>query len=194
MKIIKNITTQDIVGLLGHHAAIAIFQGEAEAGPRALGNRSIVFDPRLPHGQSYINRLKKRESWRPFAGTILKEYADEWFDMQGMEDSPWMSYAVSIKNESDAGLIPAIMHQDNTCRIQTLEREQNPVFYDLINEFWESCDGHFPPILGNTSFNLAGEPLVHTKDDAIRTLENSDLEYLWLPEEEELIVIFNNNQ
>lgn len=194
MKIIKNITTQDIVGLLGYSAAIAIFQGEAEAGPRALGNRSIVFDPRLSHGQGYINALKKRESWRPFAGTILKEHANEWFDMRGIEESPWMSYAVSIKNESDADLIPAIMHHDNTCRIQTLEREQNPTFYNLIEEFWKTCDGRFPPILGNTSFNLAGEPLVHTKDDAIRTLENSDLEYLWLPEEEELIVIFNNNQ
>jgi len=191
MKTIKNINIQDIVGLLASNAAVALFQGEAEAGPRALGNRSIVFDPKLPHGQAYINKLKKRESWRPFAGTILKEYAAEWFDMQGIEDSPWMSYAVSIKNESHAELIPAIMHEDNTCRIQTLEREQNPVFYDLIHEFWSSDDADFPPILGNTSFNLAGEPLVHTIEDAIKSLENSDLEYLWLPENKELIVVSN---
>lgn len=191
MKTIKKVSIQDIVCLLNNHKAIALFQGKAEAGPRALGNRSIVFDPRIPNGQDYINKLKKRESWRPFAGTILKEHASEWFDLRGMEDSPWMSYAVSIKNESDAELIPAIMHQDNTCRIQTLEKEQNSVFYDLIHEFWKSCDSRFPPILGNTSFNLAGEPLVHTIDDAIRSLENSDLEYLWLPETEELIVVSN---
>jgi len=191
MKTAKNVSIQDIVCLLNDRAAIALFQGKAEAGQRALGNRSIVFDPRIPNGQDYINKLKQRESWRPFAGTILKEHASEWFDLRGMEDSPWMCYAVSIKNESDAELIPAIMHQDNTCRIQTLEREQNPVFYDLIHEFWKNCDGRFPPILGNTSFNLAGEPLVHTIDDAIRSLENSDLEYLWLPENEELIVVSN---
>ena len=191
MKTINNVTVEEIFGLLCNYAAIALFQGEAEAGPRALGNRSIIFDPRVPSGQTYINKLKKRESWRPFAGTILKEQANQWFDMQGIEDSPWMSYAVQLRDESNADRIPAIMHQDNTCRIQTLEREQNPVFYDLIHHYWKNSDDQTIPILGNTSFNLAGEPLVHTIDDAIQTLEDSELEYLWFPEKEELIIISN---
>jgi len=193
MKRIKNVSTHEIVGLLGAHAAIAMFQGKAEAGPRALGNRSIIFDPRLHNGRVYINRLKQREYWRPFAGTILKEFAGNWFDLKGMEDSPWMSYAVKIKDpEKNSELIPAILHKDHTCRIQTLSKEQNPIFWGLIYNFWKSCDWKTtPPIIGNTSFNIAGEPLVHTIDDAIRTLENSKLEYLWIPEERELIVVSN---
>ena len=157
---------------------IAIFQGRSEAGPRALGNRSILYDPRDPMGKDRVNKIKHREAFRPFAGTVLKEHANKYFDMAGLDESPFMTFAVDMR-EDWVDNLPAINHVDNTCRVQTVTREQNQHFYDLITEFEKITS---IPILLNTSFNLAGEPMVETPEDAIRTLENSDLDYIYFPE------------
>ena len=169
---------EDAVDLITKKNIVAMFQGKSEAGPRALGNRSIMYDPRDPDGKDHVNTIKRREYFRPFAGSILKEHVHEWFDLRGMDDTPFMMYAVRCQ-EGIKEKIPAIIHVDDTCRIQTVTREVNPNYYDVINTFYEKTGR---PIIFNTSFNLGGEPLVETLDDALRTLANSLIEYLYLPE------------
>lgn len=181
-------THKDIVKLLREKNIVTMFQGRSESGPRALGNRSILFDPTFEDGKDYVNRVKRREYFRPFAGSILHEYAHEWFDMRGLEQSPHMMYAMNC-NAGYGEKIPSIIHVDGTCRIQTVKREQNPHYYDLISEFHKETG---MPILFNTSFNLGGEPLVETLDDAVRTLANSLMEYLYLPEYGILIEVKND--
>ena len=178
MELIKNIFHSDVVNLLLEEQIIPIFQGRSEAGPRALGNRSLLFDPRVKDGKNIVNKVKKRESFRPFAGSILKEFASEWFDMIGLEESPFMTFSFHCK-EDKKSLIPSIVHVDGTCRIQTVTEEQNYHYYNLIKEFYK-CTG--VPILLNTSFNLAGDPMVEDISDAIYTLNESELKYLYLPE------------
>lgn len=174
---VRKATHADVVKLLREKNIVTMFQGRSESGPRALGNRSILFDPTFEDGKDFVNRVKRREYFRPFAGSILHEHAHEWFDMRGMEQSPHMMYAMNCQ-PGVAEKIPSIIHVDGTCRIQTVKREQNPHYYDLITEFYKESG---MPILFNTSFNLGGEPLVETLDDAVRTLANSDMEYLYLP-------------
>ena len=157
---------------------VAIFQNSSEYGPRGLGNRSLLFDPRNKNGKDIVNKIKKREWFRPFAGTVLLENAHDWFDMGTIKESPYMSYAIPVKEEKKS-VIPAITHVDGTCRIQTVTQEQNKNFYELIKEFYKRTE---VPMLFNTSFNLAGEPLVETLDDARSTIERSDLEYIYLPD------------
>ena len=184
---VETITKEEVVALLRKKNIVAMFQGGAEAGPRALGNRSLLFDPTFEDGKDFVNRVKRREYFRPFAGSILHEHAHEWFDMRGMEQSPHMMYAMNCQ-PGVAEKIPSIIHVDGTCRIQTVKREQNEHYYDLITEFYKASG---MPILFNTSFNLGGEPLVETLDDALRTLANSDIEYLYLPEYNKLIKVSN---
>lgn len=180
-------TSLEIVSLLRNKNIVAMFQGRSENGPRALGNRSILFDPTFEDGKEYVNRVKNREYFRPFAGSILQEHAHDWFDMRGLEESPHMMYAMNCKPGIEKK-IPSIIHVDGTCRIQTVKKEQNENYYNLINEFYKQSG---VPILFNTSFNLGGEPLVETLDDALRTLYNSDIEYLYLPEYNKLITVKN---
>ena len=184
---IQDATNSDIVELLTKKNIVTMFQGSSENGPRALGNRSVLFDPRFEDGKDFVNSVKHREYFRPFAGSILAEYAKEWFDLRGMEDSPFMMYAVNCQ-PGIAEKIPSIIHVDGTCRIQTVTQEQNFHYYNLIKEFHTTTDC---PILFNTSFNLGGEPLVETLEDAIWTLQNSDIEYLFLPEFNKLITVKN---
>jgi len=184
---ITDCTEDNIVDLLSRKHIVAMFQGRSENGPRALGNRSILFDPRYKDGKAYVNRVKNREYFRPFAGSILAEHAHEWFDLRGMEDSPHMMYAVNCQ-EGVAEKIPSVIHEDGTCRIQTVTKENNENFYALINAFYKKTG---MPILFNTSFNLGGEPLVETLEDALWTLENSLIEYLYLPECKKLIILKN---
>lgn len=179
---------KDVIDLISNENIVALFQGKSEAGPRALGNRSILYDPRDPEGKDFVNNVKHREYFRPFAGSILAEYADEWFDLRGMEDTPFMMYAVKCQPGIEEK-IPAIIHVDGTCRIQTVTEEQNKNYYDLIKAFYNATGC---PILFNTSFNLGGEPLVETLDDACRTLANSDIEYLYLPEYGKMIKASND--
>jgi carbamoyltransferase len=178
----------DVVKLLREKNIVTMFQGRSESGPRALGNRSILFDPTFPDGKDFVNVVKRREYFRPFAGSILHEHAHEWFDMRSKDETPHMMYAMNCQ-PGVAEKIPSIIHIDGTCRIQTVKREQNPHYYDLITEFYKESG---MPILFNTSFNLGGEPLVETLDDAVRTLANSLMEYLYLPEYGYLIEVKNN--
>ena len=132
--------------------------------------------------------VKRREYFRPFAGSILEEDVHEWFDLRGMESSPTMMYAVNCQPGVEEK-IPAIIHVDGTCRIQTVNREQNENYYDLIKAFKDATGC---PIIFNTSFNLGGEPLVETLEDALWTLQQSDIEYLYLPEHNKLLTILND--
>ena len=166
-----NIVAQSIADGL----VIALYQGRSEGGPRALGNRSILFDPRMSDGNSKINEIKHRERYRPFAGTILEEHFRDWFVIpKNINRSPYMTFVFSL-NQDHIDDIPAITHVDNTCRIQTLCELQNPKYYELIKSFYKLTN---IPIIGNTSFNLAGEPLVETVLDALNTFLNSSIDEL----------------
>ena len=185
--VIEEATHKTVVDLIQNKNIVALFQGRSEAGPRALGNRSFLYDPRDPDGKDHVNTIKKREFFRPFAGSILKEHVHEWFDLRGMDETPFMMYAVNCQPGIEEK-IPAIIHVDKTCRIQTVTEEQNKHYYDIIKEWYDATGC---PIIFNTSFNLGGEPLVETLDDAIRTLATSDVEYLYLPEYNKIIISKN---
>ena len=184
---LTDVTDVDIAQLIKDRNIVSIFQGRAEAGPRALGNRSIVYDPTDPDGKAKVNTVKGREWFRPFAGSIMKEHAKEWFDLRGLDETPYMMYAMEMQPEK-IGELPSVTHVDGTCRIQTVSKEQNENYYNLINEFYKMSG---VPLLFNTSFNLGGEPLVETIFDAIHTLKNSQLEYLYLPELGKLLKVPN---
>ena len=183
----KDTTAKEVATLLTEGNIVAIAQGKSESGPRALGNRSILFDPRVPDAKDIVNKVKNRESFRPFAGTVLTEYAKDWFDMDRLEESPYMMYAIDVIPEQQYK-IASIVHVDGTCRIQTVSEEQNKNYYELIKEFYSITN---VPIVLNTSFNLAGDTIVETIDDAFNTLRNSEIEYLYLPEIKKLIYVPN---
>ena len=184
---VTDATDVDVAQLIKDRNIVSIFQGRAEAGPRALGNRSILYDPTDPKGKDFVNTVKGREWFRPFAGSILQEHAKEWFDLRGCEETPYMMYAMEMEPKH-IGEIPAVTHVDGTCRIQTVTQEQNKNYYNLINEFYKLSG---VPLLFNTSFNLGGQPLVDTLDHAILTLINSKLEYMYMPELGKLIKVSN---
>jgi carbamoyltransferase len=176
-----------VVELMRKKNIVAMFQGRSENGPRALGNRSLMFDPTFVDGKDYVNRIKHREYFRPFAGSILEEDVHQWFDLRGMNSSPHMMYAVNCQPGVE-DKIPSIIHVDGTCRIQTVNTNENPHYYALISEFKKQTG---IPIIFNTSFNLGGEPLVETLEDALWTLQQSEIEYLYLPEYGKLVTIAN---
>ena len=182
-------SNNDIIDLLTSKNIVAIFQGRSENGPRALGNRSLIFDPTYEDAKDYVNEVKRREYFRPFAGSILEEDVHEWFDLRGMDSSPSMMYAVNCHSGIEEK-IPGIIHVDGTCRIQTVNEEQNPLYYNLIKDFKNKTG---VPIVFNTSFNLGGEPLVETLEDALWTLQESDIEYLYLPEYQKMFTIKNRD-
>ena len=184
---ISDADSVSIAKLISEKNIVAMFQGRAEAGPRALGNRSILYDPTDVNGKDFVNTVKGREWFRPFAGTVLKEHANEWFDLRGMDETPYMMYAVELQSKA-IGELPAITHVDGTCRVQTVTEEQNKHYYDLISEFHKLSG---VPVLFNTSFNLAGEPLVEDLKDAIHTLRSSKIEYLYFPELGKLVTLKN---
>ncbi len=177
-KITKNVSKEYVANLLANKKIIALYQGRSEAGHRALGNRSILYDPRDIDGKDHVNVVKKREFFRPFAGTIMEEYAQDWFDMERLKNSKFMMYAVDVLKDKQK-IIPAITHVDGTCRVQTVSKKDNKHYYELINEFYKITN---VPILLNTSFNLAGNAIVETLNDALKTLNNSKIDYLYLPE------------
>ena len=174
----------EVAELISKQNIVAVFRGGAEAGPRALGNRSILFDPRSKDGKDFVNKVKGREWFRPFAGSVLEEYAHDWFEMRTLVRSPFMMYAVNVLPDK-IDEIPAVTHVDGTCRVQTVSHEDNPDYYDIIQAFYQLTG---VPVLFNTSFNLAGDPLVETFEDAIDTLIRSDIKYLYLPEQKKLII------
>lgn len=168
----------DIVDLIINQKSVAVFKGKAEAGPRALGNRSILFDARNSNAVNLVNKIKNREWYRPFAAMVLKEDATDYFDMMGLDQSKFMT--VSFDATEKAKLtVPGIIHVDGTCRIQTID-ESDGIIFELLTKFKEKTG---VGILLNTSFNLAGKPLVDNVDDAIETLDNSELEYVWFADQ-----------
>jgi carbamoyltransferase len=137
------------------------FNGRAEFGPRALGGRSIIADPRNPRAKDLLNlKIKRRESFRPFAPSILKEYTSEYFTKT--DEVPFMEKVFPIRPEKHA-IIPAVTHADGTGRLQTVDREVSPRYYDLIERFRQKTG---VPILLNTSFN-ENEPIVNTPEEAL---------------------------
>ena len=151
------------------------FQGRSEFGPRALGNRSIIADPRRNDMKDILNsRVKFRESFRPFTPSVLAEKANEFFELE--VESPFMLLAAYVK-EGKADLVPAITHEDNTARVQTVTRDVNEPYYDLIQAFYKKTN---IPMVLETSFNIADEPIVESPFDAIRTFKSTDIDILCL--------------
>ena len=183
----------EVATLLSSGAIIGWFQGRMEFGPRSLGNRSILGDARVPNIQSEINRkVKFRESFRPFAPSVLKERVSEYFDIKN--DSPYMLMVAPvaeeqlIKNNDNTleGLdrlncirskIPSVTHVDGSARVQTVCKRNNPLYWKLLKRFEKitNCG-----VLLNTSFNVRGEPIVCSPDDAYRCFVNTAIDYLVL--------------
>ena len=179
--------------LLAENNAIGWFQGRMEFGPRALGSRSILADPRSEKTQRNLNlKVKYRESFRPFAPSITRELLSDWFELN--HDSPYMLLVANVKKELRRKMtdqektlfgidklnvsrssIPAVTHVDYSARIQTVHQETNPLYHSLIKEF-QTITGF--PVLVNTSFNVRGEPIVCTPSDAFRCFMGTDLDFL----------------
>jgi carbamoyltransferase len=149
------------------------FQGRMEFGPRALGSRSILADPRDPEMNAKVNNaVKFREWWRPFAPSMKKEAAGEY--LESASDSPFMILTAQVRPQKRA-VIPSVTHVDGSARPQTVEKEINPLYWRLIDEFGKRTG---VPVIMNTSFNLRGEAIVHTPTDAIRTFFSSGMDAL----------------
>ena len=187
-------TLVDVVAdALGREMAVGWFQGRMEFGPRALGNRSILADPRTPDMQKTLNlKIKFRESFRPFAPAVLREDLEDWFDLT--VDSPYMLLVSEVSAARRAELsqhdgdrvgldqvnavrseIPAVTHVDDSARIQTVHPETNPLFHQLISAFKRRTGC---PVLVNTSFNVRGEPIVASPRDAFRCFMGTGLDVL----------------
>jgi len=184
-----NKTSDDLAN--GH--AIGWFQGRMEFGPRALGARSIIGDPRSPNMQKNLNlKVKYRESFRPFAPSVLREDVDKWFELN--KDSPYMLIVSDVKKEKQTQMtdeekklfgieklnikrseIPAVTHVDYSARIQTVHQETNKKYYDLIKKFKEKTNCS---VIVNTSFNVRGEPIVNTPEDAFNCFMGTELDNL----------------
>jgi carbamoyltransferase len=182
-----------VAALLAAEKVVGLCQGRMEFGPRALGGRSIIGDARSPKMQSVMNlKIKFRESFRPFAPAVLREHVHEWFDLDG--ESPYMLLVADVRSSRrlatpDAAkdlwgieklhvprsMIPAVTHVDYSARIQTVRRDTNPVYYDIIHAFYRltAC-----PVIVNTSFNVRGEPIVCTPEDAFRCFMGTELDML----------------
>lgn len=180
----KGVTSSvsDIANLLYQNKSVAVYTGFAEAGQRALGNRSIFLNALNPNAKNIVNQIKKREWYRPFACVVLEEDADVYFHMGKIKSSPFMTICFPVR-EKYVKILTGVTHVDNTCRIQTVSKE-NGYLYELLKEF-KNLSGY--GILLNTSFNLAGEPLVETPTDALKILNNSSLNYLWFEETKQLL-------
>jgi carbamoyltransferase len=167
----------EAAALIADGAVVGWFQGRMEAGPRALGNRSLLADPRRPGMRAIINeKVKHRESFQPFAPAVLAERTADWFRIPGRSwPSDFMLLACAVRPER-AKRIPAVVHADGTSRIQTVRAETNPLFHGLIAEF-ERRTG--VPMVLNTSFNDS-EPIVCSPEDALRTFGNTRIDALWL--------------
>jgi len=158
--------------LIEQQNVVGWFQGRMEFGPRALGNRSILADARNPANRDVVNmKIKFRESFRPFAPTVLAERASEYFEIDC--ESPYMLLVAQVRPEKRQ--IPSVTHVDGSARIQTIAREQNALYYDLVKEF-DRLTGC--PVIINTSFNVRGEPIVCTPHDAYLCFMRTNMDYL----------------
>jgi carbamoyltransferase len=164
-----------VAELIAQGKVVGWFQGKMEFGPRALGNRSILADPRDPSMKDRINeKVKRRESFRPFAPAVLEEEASEYFDMTGLDDSNYMLFTVPVHKDK-CHLIPAVTHVDGTSRVQTVSSKTNLKFWTLINEF-KIITGL--PVLLNTSFNVKNEPIVCSPADALSCFLSTNIDYV----------------
>ncbi len=183
-----------VAQLIADGKVVGWFQGRMEFGPRALGSRSILGDARSREMQSVLNlKIKFRESFRPFAPTVLREFADDYFELRGAE-SPYMLLTTAVRpdrlrplseeEEQAKGFdklkvvrsdVPAITHVDNSARVQTVAREDNPLYYDMIRAFHEKTGC---PVIINTSFNVRGEPIVCTPEHAYVCFMRTRMDYL----------------
>ena len=181
------------IDYLSNEKAVGWFQGRMEFGPRALGNRSILGDPRSDKMQKNLNlKVKYRESFRPFAPSVLREDLPEWFDLS--VDSPYMLIVAKINSKKKIEMtddqkklfgidklnikrseIPAITHVDYSARVQTVNQDTNKRYHDLISKFKEKTGC---AVLVNTSFNVRGEPIVNTPTDAFNCFMGTELDYL----------------
>ena len=147
------------------------YQGKMEWGPRALGNRSILADPRNGEMKEILNeKIKHRESFRPFAPSVLEEYTSEYFDIE--IPAPYMLMVANVKQPEK---IPPVTHVDGTSRLQTVGKDTNPLYHELISEFYAITN---VPILINTSMNVMGEPIVNTPEQAYQMILKTDMDYL----------------
>lgn len=167
-RVVENTLEQNVV---------ALFQGRFEWGPRALGNRSILADPRRAEMKDIVNtKIKYREPFRPFAPVVTEEAAPQYFDLEGKEEQYPQRYMLMVTKipEQHQEDIPAVSH-NGTGRLQTVRREWNPLYYDIIEKFGQATG---VPVMLNTSFNLRGEPIVTTPANAFSTFSNSDIDML----------------
>jgi carbamoyltransferase len=168
----RNEFLDTVARIIDGENVIGLLQGRMEFGPRALGNRSIIADARRASNWQKVNlKIKFRESFRPFAPSVLADRASEWFDLRC--ESPYMLLTAPVKQKD----IPAVTHVDNSARLQTVTREQNPLYYDLIDRFAQRTGC---PVIINTSFNVRGEPIVCSPRDALRCFLNTEMDYLVL--------------
>ena len=176
-KITKFTNVDQILEKILENKIIAVCRGKMEMGARALGNRSIIADPRTRKNVEKINQsIKMRNFWMPFAPIVLEEFQDTLLENPKKIESPFMTMTFNTKDGEKK--MPAAVHQsDETTRAQLLQKNQNPVLWELIFKFYEKTK---IPALLNTSFNLHGEPIVNSVQDAIRVFEKSELEVLWL--------------
>ena len=192
-KLKEEILIEKVAEALVDEKAIGWIQGRMEFGPRALGGRSIIADPRSPAMQKQLNlKVKYRESFRPFAPSVLSEYVSEWFEHDS--DSPYMLFVADVNKKKRLAMkkeekalfgiaklniprssIPAITHVDYSARIQTVHVDTNPKYHALINKFYEKTGC---PIVVNTSFNVRGEPIVCSPKDAFKCFMGSEIEVL----------------
>ena len=163
---------QTVAHLMKEQNVIGWFQGRMEYGPRALGSRSIIADARNPENWKRVNlKIKFRESFRPFAPTVLEERTGEYFEFD--RPSPYMLFVAQVRE--DKRTIPAITHVDGSARLQTISREQHELYYDLITEFDRQTGC---PVIINTSFNVRGEPIVCSPQDALTCFMRTDMDFL----------------
>jgi len=177
----KTASVEEVCELLIQQKTVAIFDGAPEAGPRALGHRSILFDSRNPKAKELVNKVKRREWYRPFAGVVLKSEFNKYFETLGLEEAPFMTINFECKDITKR-TSPGIVHADGSCRVQTVA---DGFLHELLSLFYEKTGC---PLLLNTSFNLAGEALVQTKQDALNTFLNSKLDAVYFVNEKFLIV------
>ncbi|MCH2405458.1 MAG: carbamoyltransferase [Nitrosopumilus sp.] len=164
---------QTTAKLISEQNVVGWYQGKIEWGPRALGNRSILADPRDSKMKDVLNeKIKHRELFRPFAPSILEEYVSEYFDLN--IPSPYMLFVAKVKKPDK---IPAVTHVDGTGRLQTVSREANPLYYDLINDFYKITG---VPVLVNTSMNVRGEPIVNTPEQAYAMIIKTEMDYIMM--------------
>ncbi len=189
-KLAREDLLDEVAELLGDEKIVGWVQGRMEFGPRALGHRSILGDPRSPKMQSILNlKVKYRESFRPFAPAVLRERASEFFELDA--DSPYMLIVAPVQRahrlevdsqafglerlKQSRSTLPAVTHVDYSARVQTVSAEQNPGFHAILKRFEEKTGC---PVLMNTSFNVRGEPVVCAPDDAYRCFVNTEMDYL----------------